>query len=126
MGPSDRARLAVVTLGLFLGLALSAPAAAQPMARPGLAPDPIDQSRALSTRTVPALPAPAPPAERLVPERRVRVPGTDRQIVVPSHYERRISDQQSQVPPLSGYGAGGEIIHIPAGERRPAELRQSP
>lgn len=82
--------------------------------RPGLAPSPIDQSRALSTRGLPPL-SPAPvPDSRLVPERRVRVPGTDREIVIPSYYERRLPDQSWQAPPVTGYGTRGEgPIYIP-------------
>ena len=112
----------------FAGGAGGSSAWSQSMPRPGVAPDPIDQARGTATRPVPTLPAPDQPAERLVPERRLRDPGTGKEIVIPPHYERRITDQQSQVPPLTGYGARGEgtIIHIPGGERPPAELRQSP
>jgi len=112
-------------LGLLVVL-LGAPAAAQPTWRPGFAPDPIGQSRALSERPLQTAPAPPPPAERLVPERRVFVPGMAHEVVVPPHYERRITDQQYQAPPLIGLGARGEIVHIPGGERPPADVRQSP
>jgi hypothetical protein len=101
------------------------PAAAQiPSLGPG---DPLEQSRAMSLHPVPTLPAPPPPAERLVPERRIRIPETGQEIVIPSHYERRITDQQYSVPPLTGYDARGQgTVVIPGGERPPADLRQSP
>jgi hypothetical protein len=92
------------------------------------APDPIAQSRALSLRPLPAVPPPAPAAERVVPERRVRVPETGQEVVIPAHTERRLSDTQVWVPPLVGYpaAAGGSPAHVTAGERPPAELRQGP
>jgi len=133
-GMSRRWPILTAALAMAVGLAAAAPALGQsprggaprpPL--PGTAPDPIGQSRALSSRPVLALPPPPSPEERLVPERRVLVPGTRTEIVIPSHYERRLSDQRSQVPPLTGYGTRGEaIIHLPGGERPPAELRQSP
>jgi hypothetical protein len=85
--------------------------------RSPLAPDPIDQSRGLSLRPVPSAPVPPPPTERLVPEQRVIVPGTNREVVIPPHYERQVTDQRWQVPPLTGYGSQGEIVHFPGGER---------
>jgi hypothetical protein len=103
------------------------PIGGQTGTRLGVAPDPIDQSKSLSTRPTPALPAPKEPVERLVPERRVFVPELGREVVIPPHYERRLSDQQYQVPPLSGFGTRGEgPLHIPGGDRPPADLRQSP
>jgi hypothetical protein len=52
-------------------------------------------------------------------------PGTRREVVIPAHEERRITDTQVNVPPLTGYGPGGPV-HIPGGDRPPAELRQTP
>jgi hypothetical protein len=60
-----------------------------------------------------------------VPEQRVTDPGTRKEIVIPAHEERRVTDTQVNVPPLTGYGAGGPV-HIPGGDRPPAELRQTP
>jgi len=57
----------------------------------GLAPDPIDRSRALSTRLVPTLAAPEQPIERLVPENRLRDHGTGKEIVIPPDYGRPIT-----------------------------------
>ena len=100
---------------------------------PGLSPmparplDPIERARSMSTAPRPSL-GPAPqPAERWVPERRVTVPGTARQIVVPGHTERVLSDTQVVVPTLPVYGAGpGVPAHIYRREAPPAELRQGP
>jgi hypothetical protein len=93
---------------------------------PQTAPDPIEASREISRQTFPA-PPPQQPSEVWVPERRVPVPGADKEVVVPGHWERRASDQRSVVPPLSGYESrGGKIIHIPGGERPPAPIRRGP
>ncbi len=115
-------------VALIAWLAGCLPALAQPVSRPGALPNPLDQVRERATRPPPSAPAPEPPAERLVPERRVRIPETGQEIVIPPHYERRLSDQQSVVPPLTGYGAqgGGAAPIIPGGERPPAESRQGP
>jgi hypothetical protein len=71
---------------------------------------------------------PAPPVEeRWVPERRFYSPQLGREIVVPGHYERRITDQQSQVPPLNATTRpDGRQIPIPGGEHPPAEIRSAP
>ena len=45
--------------------------------------------------------------------------------MIPGHEERRLSDTQVTVPPLTGYGPSGPV-HIPGGTRPPAELRQAP
>lgn len=119
---------------LLPGLALAAllagvpPAEAQTAAIGPGAPDPIAHSRALSLRPRPALPPAPAPAERVVSERRVRVPETGQEVVIPAHTERRVSDTQVAVPPLAGFpaGGGGGVVHIPAGERPPADLRQGP
>jgi hypothetical protein len=98
-----------------------------PAVRTGPAPSAIDQSRSLSTHGVPKLGAATTPTERLVPERRVRDPLTGREIVIPAHYERRITDQQWWVPPLTGYGANHEgPVHIQGGSQPPADQRQAP
>jgi hypothetical protein len=109
------------------GVTPVAPARAQSVPVPGRPPDAIDRSRELSTRPVPRVDAPEPPPERLVPERRVRVPGTDKEVVIPPHYERQITDQQSAAPTLPAYPTdGGPIIHVPGGPRPPAETRPGP
>lgn len=117
-------------LGLALGLFGLLAAGAAPVAsqtRPAAPPrDPIDHSMGISRQTFPRAPAPQP-TERWVPERRIRLPGADREVVVPGHWERRLSDQQSEAPPLPAYGPRGEVIvHVPGGARPPAEIRQGP
>ena len=109
---------------LVLSVWLAPAASAQPVggwagggvpARPGLAPNAIDQSRALSTRGLPPLSAAPMPEWRLVPEQRVQVPGTKSEIVIPSYYERQLPNQSwPQAPPVTGYGTRGQgPIYIP-------------
>jgi hypothetical protein len=88
-------------------------------------PNPVDQVYRDVQKPLPRLPAAPPPATRWVPEQRVMDPGTRREVVIPAHEERRITDTQVNVPPLTGYGPGGPV-HIPGGDRPPAELRQTP
>src|SRR3972149_8162042 len=67
----------VVPLLALLWSLVGAPAVLAQTPRPGGAPpDPIEHSRALSLRPLPALPPAAPPAERVVSERRLRLPET--------------------------------------------------
>ncbi|HET7876778.1 MAG TPA: hypothetical protein VFN71_14745 [Methylomirabilota bacterium] len=74
----------------------------------------------------PLSPAPVPEG-RWVPERRVFVPELGRQVVVPSHFERRISDQTYQVPTLPVAGPRGEQpAHLLGGERLAPTLRNAP
>ena len=112
---------AAAALALAVGLAPAA--GAQPAGgwagggvapRPGLAPDPIDQSRALSSRGAPTAGPPPTIQYRLVPEQRVHVPGTGREVVIPPYYERLLPDQSWQAPPVTGYGTRGEgPVYIP-------------
>jgi hypothetical protein len=90
-------------------------------------PTALDQVREQALRRMPPLPLPTPPAERWVPERRIYAPELGRTVVIPGHYERRISDQQYAVPTLPAYEIpSGITIIIPGGERPPADLRQGP
>jgi hypothetical protein len=90
-------------------------------------PSPLDQVREQTMRRSPPLSLPAPPSERWVPERRVYAPEAGRDVLIPGHYERRITDQQYAVPPLPAYDAErGVVITIPGGQRLPADLRQGP
>jgi hypothetical protein len=110
-------------------LAVAAPAAAQIGAGAGprypYQSSPVDRVYRDAQKPLPRLPAAPPPATRWVPERRVIDPGTRRDVVIPGHEERRITETQVNVPPLTGYGPGGPV-HIPGGDRPPAELRQFP
>jgi hypothetical protein len=87
--------------------------------------NPIDQAVRDAQRPLPRLPAAPPPAVRYVPEQRFIDPGTRKEIVIPGHEERRLSDTQVTVPPLTGYGPSGPVA-IPGGDRPPAELRTTP
>jgi len=90
-------------------------------------PSPLEQVREQAMRRSPPLPLPAPPGERWVPERRLYLPEAGRDVLIPGHYERRISDQQYAVPPLPAYSVGGGgTVTVPAGQRPPADLRQGP
>ena len=130
-------RSAALVLALCLAASGPAAAAAQPSrggsigslppVRTGPASSPIDQSQSLSSQGLPKLGAAGTPTERLVPERRIRDLLTGREIVIPAHYERRITDQQWWVPPLTGYGANHEgPVHIQGGSQPPADQRQAP
>ena len=90
-------------------------------------PTPLDQVRELALRRSPPLPPPPPPAERWVPARQIYAPELGRTVVIPGHYEQRITDQQYAVPTLPAYELrSGATIIIPGGERLPVDLRQGP
>jgi hypothetical protein len=110
-------------------LAAAAPAQSQtqnsvPGGRP---PDAIDHAKGLATRPYTTLPVPSPPAQVYVPERRVFSPRLQREVIVPGHWERRISDQRMEAPSLTVIDPRtGAIVTVPAGERPPADQRQGP
>lgn len=90
-------------------------------------PTPLEQVREQALRRSSPLPPPSPPAERWVPERQIHSPELGRTVVIPGHYERRITDQQYAVPTLPAYEIrSGATIIIPGGERPPADLRPGP
>ena len=101
-GPVRRFAGLAVALALVFWSGAATPTTAQ--VRPGAAPDPIDQSRGLSTQPRPALPPSGQPTERLVPESRQREPGTGREIVTPPYYDRQTPDRVWQGPPPATYG----------------------
>jgi hypothetical protein len=88
----------------------------------------FDRLNRATTRPLPQAPATAPtaPSDIWVPDRLVRVPGTDGQVMVPGHWERRLSDHQVYTPPLSGRATNGDIVNFPAGTQPPAHERQAP
>ena len=71
----------------------------------------------------PAIPA---PESTWVPDRYVQVPGTDGPVMVPGHWERRLSDHEVYTPPLLGRSPNGDIINFPAAVRPPTNERQGP
>jgi hypothetical protein len=88
----------------------------------------FDRLRDSTTRPVPQVPAPVvvPPDMTWVPDRHVHVPGVDGPVLVPGHWERRLSTHEVYTPPLTGTSPRGDIIHFPAGARPPVHQRQSP
>ncbi|HET8578024.1 MAG TPA: hypothetical protein VFO18_13070 [Methylomirabilota bacterium] len=93
----------------------------------GRPPDAIDHATGLATRPYTTLPLPATPPQVYVPERRVFSPELGREVVVPGHWERRVSGQRVDVPSLPVLDPRtGRIITVPAGERPPVDQRQGP
>jgi hypothetical protein len=88
----------------------------------------FDRLNNATTRPLPQAPASVPttPSDVWVPDRFVQVPGMDGQVMVPGHWERRLSDHQVYTPPLSGRATNGDIVNFPAGTQPPAHERQAP
>lgn len=90
-------------------------------------PSPLEQVREQSMRRSAPLPVPAPSSERWVPEQQRFAPELGRNVVIPGHYEQRVTDQQYSVPPLPAFDrTTGVTVTIPGGQRPPADLRQGP
>jgi hypothetical protein len=109
--------------------ASAAPAEAQsPRGLPGgRPPDAIDHATGLATRPYTTLPLPTAPAQVYVPARRVFSPELGREVVVPGHWERRVSGQRVEVPSLPVLDPRtGTTLTVPSGERPPADQRQGP
>ncbi|HXG16851.1 MAG TPA: hypothetical protein VNK50_11420 [Calidithermus sp.] len=76
-------------------------------------------------------PLPALPPVRLAPNDRVWVPdryvgspaGT---VHVPGHWEQRLNDQETAVPPLVACTTDGRCLTLPGGTRPAPEYRQAP
>ena len=124
---------------LALGVAPSEVAWAQvlrPLPVPGSAqkaidqlypPSPLEQVRQQSMKQAPPLPPPTPQVEQWVAERQVFAPDLGRVVVVPGHYERRVSDQLYSVPTLQVFdGTSGAPIIVPGSDRPPVDVRQGP
>lgn len=88
----------------------------------------FDRLRDSTTRPVPQVPPPTvvPPDMMWVPDRHVMIPGVDAPVLVPGHWERRLSNHEVYTPPLTGRTPQGDIIRFPAGTRPPVHERQSP
>ena len=127
-------RVRAVFLGAAVVLAVGVPLAALSQTKsppggttPGGAI--FDRLRDSTTRPVPQVAPPRVPAPDMswVPDRYVQVPGAaDTPVLVPGHWERRLSDHEVYTPPLVGRTPQGDIIHFPAGSRPPVNERQSP
>ena len=128
---------AIAAFGVWLMAAALAPAQTvklPPVSGPAAAavralfpPSPIEQVREQAMRQYPTPPAPAPPDEQWVPEQRTYSTELGRVVIIPGHYERRITDQQYAVPPLPAYDVNsGMTFTLPGGQRLPAELRPGP
>jgi hypothetical protein len=89
----------------------------------------VDQINAMSRAPVPTV-GPrevARPDMLWVPDRWIAAPATGGAALVPGHWERRISDRESYVPPLTGVNpADGSQTVYPAGVRPPAGERREP
>jgi hypothetical protein len=121
----------------LLGAALVASAALAPTALGQVKSPPggttpsgaiFDRLRESTTRPVPQVPPPVvvPPDMTWVPDRHVHVPGVDGPVLVPGHWERRLSTHEVYTPPLTGTTPRGDIIHFPAGAQPPVHQRQTP
>ncbi len=89
----------------------------------------VEQLEKSVTQPVPRVPTPAParPDMVWVPDRQLTVPGQPGTVLVPGHWERRISEREFFVPPLTVCNsATGECTAIPAGTRGPADTRNEP
>ena len=87
----------------------------------------IDQLERSVTRPVPQAPPPTVwrPDSVWVPDRSLPDPVQGR-VLVPGHWERRLSDGEYYGPPMTICGAAtGECVIVPAGVRPPPE-RQTP
>ena len=126
-------RLRRVLLATVVMLAITA----RPAASGGLMRSPggttpggaiFDGLRGATTRPVPRVsPAPAPAApDTWVPDRYVLVPGVDGHVLVPGHWERRLSDHEVYTPPLFGRTPDGRTLDFPAARRPPVDERQGP
>jgi hypothetical protein len=81
----------------------------------------FDRLDRLMTQPVPQVPAPTtpPPVDMWVPDRYVQTPQGDSSVVVPGHWERRLT-------PFVGATPDGNVMNLPAGVRPPANERQAP
>lgn len=101
---------------------------ATPTGRSNVAADAASGINATSTRGTPWSPGQrvVRPDTMWVPDRYVSVPGAPEGVLVPGHWERRISEREVYAPPLVIVHPRGGSELIPAGVRPPAEERNSP
>lgn len=121
-----------VLLGVAVLLNLAAPqlASGQMRSPGGTTPGGaiFDRLNGSTTKPVPQVSPPTvpSPAETWVPDRYIQTPRADNQVLVPGHWERRLSDHEVYTPPLLGTTPNGGVVNFPAGVRPPANERQAP
>ena len=88
----------------------------------------LDQLQRSVTAPVPTLPPPTGQnsADVWVPDRIVPVPDQPGGATVPGHWERRLSDREHYVPPLTATTPDGRVFTVPGGVMPPPEQRQTP
>jgi len=89
----------------------------------------LSRARELATRPTPVAPRRElpQPDTTWVPDRYLRIPGEPGEARVPAHWERRISDREFHVPPLTIFNpVTGTARGVPAGIRGPVESRHGP
>ena len=125
-----RLRRMLVTIASIVSVAVPQVASSQMRSPGGTTPsgaifDHLNQS---TTRPVPQVGSPTVPTpdQTWVPDRYLQTPGTDGQVLVPGHWERRLSDHEVYTPPLLGRTPNGDIINFPAGVRPPVNERHAP
>jgi hypothetical protein len=133
-GTGRRAFVILTALTALLGglaLFVPAPARAQKVAPPaGKTPSGtiFDRLQPETMRPVPSTPPSGAAAGDMlwVPGRHVSVPGVEGQVFVPGHWERRLSEHEVHVPPLTGQAPDGRTITWPAGVQPLPAHRQAP
>ena len=114
---------------LVVGLIFLAQAGATPrMGSTSSTSRAVDQINSSSLRPMPAVPRPtgAHPSDVWVPDRIVPVPDQPGGAMVPGHWERRLSDHQHYVPPLTATTPDGRVFNTPAGVMPPPQERRGP
>jgi hypothetical protein len=100
-----------------------------PTGRTNITTEAVAKINAASRRPIAVTPEPVVvrPDTMWVPDRYVPIPGAQGGLVlVPGHWERRISDREVYVPPLPIANPAGGSQTIPAGVHPPADQRLSP
>jgi hypothetical protein len=90
-------------------------------------PSASEQVREQSMKRSGPLPLPDAPSQEWVAERRVFSPELQREVVIPGHYEQRVSGQQYVAPPLHVYDVqSGTSVALPGGPRPAPDSRPGP
>ena len=116
-------RLRRLAAGCLLGGALTVPLGPTTTGRA------VDQINRQSSQPVPTAPSRETPRsdQVWVPDRYVTIAGESAPVLVPGHWERRISDREFDVPALTIFRPStGTHETLPGGVRGPAETRPAP